>query len=229
MIKETTPNSDYIKAIAGKFDLDTVFTLILNEKSIVKLASIIQCRNLEVLNLSRNKIILLTGIEGLTDLKVLDLSYNKIKNIDNLKSLSKLRNLSLQGNFIEKINNLEVFLKQLTCLERLYLQEMSGREANPICKIENYRDTFFGYCIKLKILDGSSKEVDFLSSMKGMDSNIDSNNIDFEDIKFDFKSSINTNALKLIQDSNFYQDIKEYDKNYVKVKKEIELDNKNFK
>ena len=46
MIKEINPSVEYLKAITGKFDLETVFNLTLENKSISKLNAIPQCTSL---------------------------------------------------------------------------------------------------------------------------------------------------------------------------------------
>lgn len=229
MIKEVVPTSEYIKAIAGKFDLDTVFLLDLPEKSIVSLSAIVNCKFLVFLNLSRNKISVVSGLENLIDLKYLDISYNKIKSIDNLASLGKLKCLKAQGNLIQQINDIPKFLKGLVSIEKLYFQEMSGKDNNPITKIKDYRQSFFQNSLTLKYLDGTTKDIDFISDMSGINELNVQTNFNTENINPDYKKLINTNSSKFMEDTKFYENVREYDKNYDKLKKEIENDTKALK
>lgn len=167
MIKEIIPNNDFIKAHSNKFDLEIIFYLNFQEKSIVKLGSICSCLNLIQLNLSRNKLTDLKGIELLVELKNLDLSFNKIKSIENLSSCKKLKCLYLQGNLIDKnINSVTSSLSNLKSLTKLYFQEISGNNSNPICSVDGYRETIFKTCVKLNNLDGTTKEIDLISMYK---------------------------------------------------------------
>jgi internalin A len=119
MIKETNATKEYLKAITGKFDIETIFVLNLKEKNLTKPNAIVLCLNLTVLNLSYNKLNSVSGMGALKDLKFLDLSYNQITNIDDLEYLSGLKNLKLQGNKIDMPKNFAQRFKNLVYLEKL--------------------------------------------------------------------------------------------------------------
>ena len=87
MIKEVNLTDEYLKAITGKFDLETVFNLELVNKSIGSLGSIPKCTSLLYLDLSHNNISSINGLDNLDSLvhiMFIDLSYNKISNISNI-------------------------------------------------------------------------------------------------------------------------------------------------
>ena len=164
MIKETNAKKEYLKAITGKFDLETIFVLNLKEKNLTKPTAIVLCLNLTVLNLSYNKLNSVSGMGALKDLKFLDLSYNQITNIDDLEYLSGLKNLKLQGNKIDMPKNFAQRFKNLVCLEKLAFQEfdMNKKSQNPICKIQNYRIEIFSVFVNLKFLDLVRKDSESL-------------------------------------------------------------------
>jgi hypothetical protein len=164
MIKETNATKEYLKAITGKFDLESIFVLNLKEKNLAKLNAVILCINLTVLNLSCNKLNSVSGIGALKDLQFLDLSYNQITNIDDLEYLTSLKNLKLQGNKIDMPRNFGQRFKNLVCLEKMAFQEfdMNRKSLNPICKTQNYRNEMFSVFVNLKSLDFVRKESESL-------------------------------------------------------------------
>ena len=128
MIKELNLSVDYLKAISGKFDVETIFNLMLPEKSknkknflykfilldIAKSGNLGKCKNLVSLNIANNKLPNCSGLETLKDLVYLDLSYNLLFNMDGLEYLIKLKTLRIQGNKIDKSKNvLYYFTKNL--------------------------------------------------------------------------------------------------------------------
>ena len=64
MIKATL-SDEYIKAITGSFDLETIFDLELTQKSITSLGSLPKCVSLVYLDLSQNRITEILGIGNL--------------------------------------------------------------------------------------------------------------------------------------------------------------------
>ena len=117
MNRDTNINVDYLKAVSGKFDLETIFNLDLNGKSktdlitgISKVGSLVQCSNLVFLNLKSNKISSLTGLGSLAQLIILDLSFNMLTTIDSLEEIPKLKYLKLQGNKIDKFKSVTIVL-----------------------------------------------------------------------------------------------------------------------
>lgn len=189
MIKETNVSVDYLKAITGKFDLETIFNLNLKEKNITKLNAINKCKNLTYIVLSNNKISSISGIDNLRDLRYLDLSFNNLISIDGLEYVIKLKNLKLIGNKIDYSKNFTKF-KNLTSLEKLFFQEISCNEAtaNPICKINNYRSEMFKIFVNLKILDGFRIEIMPFGLKLGTAEN-ETVKINSEDYNFNFKES----------------------------------------
>ena len=82
MIKDINPTEEYLKAVTGKFDLETIFSLDLQNKSISKLSAIPNCTSLILLNLSKNKLTSVSSLSPLIQLNYLDLSFNSISSID---------------------------------------------------------------------------------------------------------------------------------------------------
>jgi Leucine-rich repeat (LRR) protein len=191
MIKETNVSVDYLKAITGKFDLETIFNLNLKEKNISKLNAITKCKSLTFLVLSNNKISSISGIDNLRDLRYLDLSFNQLISIDGLEYMIKLKSLKLVGNKIDYTKNFQKF-KNLTSLEKLFFQEISCNEAtaNPICKMNNYRNEMFKIFVSLKNLDGFRKEMEPFCMKLGTAEN-ETLKINSEDYNFNFKESKN--------------------------------------
>ena len=130
---------------------------------ISKIGAMSQCSNLVFLNLKSNKLSNLTGL-CLNQLVMLDLSFNMITNLDTLDEMSKLKYLKLQGNKIDKFKSVHnniikiTKLKSFKSLENVLLQEVNGNAANPICKLENYRNEVFSIAPSLKSLDSIRRE-----------------------------------------------------------------------
>jgi hypothetical protein len=189
MIKETNLSDGYLKAISGKFDVDIIFSLNLKDKSINKLNSVIKCKNLVFLNLSNNKISNISGIDGLKELVYLNMSFNQLWSIDGIEFLIKLKHLKLAGNKIDNSKNFIKF-KSLTNLTKLYFQEVSHNDAtaNPICKIQDYRNEMFKIFVNLKALDGVKKDGEPLCNKLG---NLDKDDLklNIDDFSFNFKDS----------------------------------------
>ena len=63
MIKDVNLSDEYLKAVTGKFDLETVFNLELVNKSISNLGAIPKCTSLLYLDLSHNNLSFIGGIQ----------------------------------------------------------------------------------------------------------------------------------------------------------------------
>lgn len=190
MQKETIPTAEYIKALSCRFDLGTVFNLNLSNKSITKLSAITSCVNLVVLNLSKNNLFSLNDFDKLTKLAMLDISFNQITSVEQLTGLSRLTTLIAQGNQIEIPNNLEKWVGSLKSISKIYFQEISGNNTNPICFSENYRDNMFKYAKTLRSLDGSPPDINIIDTIKNIDFKVPKE-INANQINFDFKSKQN--------------------------------------
>jgi hypothetical protein len=191
MIKEINVTLDYLKAVSGKFDIETIFNLNLSEKNIQKLNAIIKCKSLVFLNLSKNRINSLSGIENLKEILYLDISFNNLSNIDGLENLTKMKHLKLAGNKIEySIKEFEKF-KTLCNITKLFFQEISHSEAtaNPICRLTDYRKEMFRILPSLRTLDGMKKDIDCFSRKQNL-SEINEVKMNLEDFNFNFKESI---------------------------------------
>jgi hypothetical protein len=191
MIKETNVTTEYVKALTGKFDMETVFLINLNNKNISKINSIVKCKNLVLLNLSTNKLTSISGLENLTELTFLDLSFNNLTSMDGIDCLTKLRHLKLQGNKIDKPKNFNTRFKVLTKMEKLFFQSISQatETRNLICDIPNYRTEIFKLFVNLKSLDGIKKECDIFQSCETMDNKDVMNKLDINTFNFNFKES----------------------------------------
>ena len=225
-------SEEYIKAVTGSFDLETIFDLELTQKQIASLGSLPKCISLVYLDLSQNNIREIIGIDSLIELEFLDLSFNNISNIAPLGSLLKLRNLKLQGNNID--GPLPGSLKNMKKLEKVSFKciDMEDNKnkncTNPICSMNNYRKNIFECFTNLKWLDNIPKGMEEVDYNYQDDDDNDIKKIDVNDYKFDFGSEINLNVDELISKEdmeNSKKEIlnkyKEYEKGIEEIKKEL--------
>ena len=214
MIKEVNLTDEYLKAVTGKFDLETIFNLELVNKNVNSLGSIPKCKSLLYLDLSHNNISSINGMENLVHIMFLDLSYNNISNISNLQSLRDLINCKLQGNNIP--GPLPFFFSNFKKLEKLTFYEVPIQEkpdintSNPICEIENYRQTILDKLPKLMWLDGIPRGMEAFST-------------EFEDNDNDLKEKLNANNFNFSFDGKIKLDVEE-----ILPKNNIEIAKKNI-
>jgi len=185
--KEDNCSIEFLKAHTGKFEIETIFTLIIIDKNITQINSLSKCLNLIFLNLSKNNLFNISGLENLRNLRFCDLSFNFITNIENIESMTKLRHLKVICNKIEfskKIMNLKN-----SKIECLYLHEVNQIEksANPICLIHNYRNEIFKIFTNLKILDGILKNHDDFA-LKDNINETDIKKLNSSEFNFEFKT-----------------------------------------
>ena len=225
-------SDEYIKAVTGSFDLETIFDLELTQKNIISLGSLPKCISLVYLDLSQNRITEILGIDSLSELEFLDLSYNNISNIAPLGSLLKLRNLKLQGNNIN--GPLPGVLKNMKKLEKISFKciDMDNNKkknnTNPICSMINYRGNVFDCFSNLKWLDNVPKGMEEVDYEFKDDEDDDIKNINVNDYKFDFGSEIKLDIDEFISKEeieNSKKEImnkyKEYEKGVEDIKKEL--------
>ena len=231
MLKATL-SDEYIKAVTGSFDLETIFDLELTQKSITSLGSLPKCISLVYLDLSQNRITEIHGIDCLTELEFLDLSFNNISNIAPLGALLKLRNLKLQGNNIDA--PLPGSLKSLKKLEKISFKCIDMEDgknknnANPICKTDNYRNNIFEMFTNLKWLDNLPKGMEEVDYEYKNDEDDDIKKINVEDYKFDFGEEIKLNADEFISKEDMdnskkeiMNKFREYEQGVEEIKKEL--------
>ena len=152
---ETKLTPLFLKTVAQKFDLETIFILDVSDKNIQgNVGNLGDCLNLMNVDISRNRITMLTGMESLVNLKICNLSYNKLTSIDGIKGCTSLERLDLQGNLIKDIKAIERVAPSLTKLVNLYMQEFNGEGANPVCWQKVYRSGIKQFWPNLSSLDG---------------------------------------------------------------------------
>ena len=233
MIKDVNLSDEYLKAITGKFDLETVFNLELVNKSISNLGSIPKCTSLLYLDLNHNNLSSISGIQSLVHVMFLDLSYNKISDISYLNTFRDLINCKLQGNNIS--GPFPSFFVKMAKLEKLTFHEyhVTGQPnintSNPLCKNENYRQEVLNAVPQLMWLDGIPRDMeDFSTDFKDDDNDIkeklNPNNFDFT---FDGKIKLNQEEVLPkenieIAKKNIENHYEEFQKCLDKVKKELE-------
>ena len=233
MLSKTNLSEDYLKAVTGFFDLEIIFDLELTQKNITSLGSLPKCISLVYLDLSQNKISDITEIDSLVELKFLDLSFNNISNITPLSSLLKLRNLKLQGNNIN--GPLPNCLKNLKKLEQLTFKTINYEEkknvnvSNPICSMENYRNSVFSCFTNLKWLDNLPKGMEEIDCNYNDDEDEMINKIDVNSFKFNFNEEIKLDPNELISNEDIenakkeiQEKYNEYEKGIDEIKKELE-------
>ena len=233
MIKEIFLTDEYLKAITGKFDLETVFNLELVNKNISSLGSIPKCTSLLYLDLSHNNISSLNGIENLVHIMFLDLSYNKISDISNLKALKDLINCKLQGNNIS--GPLPSFFASFKKLEKLTFHEVpildkpDTNTSNPICESENYREETLNSLPKLMWLDGIPRGMEAFSAELDDNDNDLKEKLNPDNFNFSFDGKVKLNAEEIIPKENveivrknIEEKYSEFQKCLEQVKKDLE-------
>ena len=224
-------SDEYIKAVTGEFDLETIFDLELTQKQITSLGSLPKCISLVYLDLSQNQITEILGLDNLIELEFLDLSFNNISNIAPLGALLKLRNLKLHGNNIN--GPLPGSLKHMKKLEKISFKciDIDGKNkncTNPICSMNNYRRNIFECFTNLKWLDNIPKDMEEIDYDYKDDEDDDIKNIDVNEYKFDFWNEINLNIDEFISKEDIETSkkeiltkYKEYEKGVEDIKKEL--------
>ena len=233
MLSKTNLSEDYLKSVTGFFDLEIIFDLELNQKNISSLGALPKCISLVYLDLSQNKISDITEIDSLIELKFLDLSFNNISNITSLSSLLKLRNVKLQGNNID--GPLPNCLKNLKKLEQLTFKTINFEEkkninvSNPICSMDNYRNSVFSIFTNLKWLDNLPKGMEEIDYNYKDDEDDMINKIDVDSFKFNFNEEIKLDPNDLISNEDIENAKKEiqdkyneYEKGVEEIRKELE-------
>jgi hypothetical protein len=222
MNKETNCSIEFLKCVTGKFDIETVFMLNLQDRNISKLNSIIKCKNVIHLNLSYNKLNNLSGIEMMTDIVYLDLSNNILTTVDGLEYCTKIKNLKLIGNKIEYTKNF-ARLKTLINLENLSFQELNQNEktVNPICLINEYRNEMFKIFTSLRSLDGTRKKCEVFYQK------LNSNDCDFfkintDDFNFNIKDQVKINIDDISSKDNLDKNKAILDNKYNEFQRELE-------
>ena len=226
LLAKTNLSDDYLKSVTGNFDLETIFDIELEEKSITSLGSLPKCISLVYLDLSQNKLSEITQISSLIELKFLDLSFNSISNITPLSSLLKLRNLKLQGNNVD--GPLPDSLKNLKKLEQLTFKTINFEEnnnvnvSNPICSMNNYRNNVFSCFTNLRWLDNLPKDMEEIDyNFKDEEDDI-TNKFDLDSFDFNFSDKIKLDANELISNEDIENSKKEIQDKYDEYKKGLE-------
>ena len=233
MIKEVNLTDEYLKAVTGKFDLETVFNLELINKNINSLGSVPKCTSLLYLDLSHNNISSLNGMENLVHIMFLDISYNNISNISNLELLKDLMNCKLQGNNIS--GPLPSFFANFKKLEKLTFHEVPIQDkpdintSNPICESENYRQEILDKLPKLMWLDGIPRgmeafSIDFQNNDNYLKVQLKPNNFNFSfdrKVKLDTEEILPKENIEIVK-KNIEEQYNEFQKSLEQVKKEIE-------
>ena len=233
MIKEVNLSDEYLKAITGKFDLETVFNLELVNKNISSLGSIPKCTSLLYLDLSHNNLSSIIGIQTLVHIMFLDLSFNNISDISYLHSLRDLINCKLQGNNIN--GPIPTFFAEMKKLEKLTFYEfpINGKPqintSNPLCESSTYRDDVLNAVPQLMWLDGVPRGMEeFSNDIKDDDNDIkeklNPNNFNFS---FDGKIQLNkedvlpSENIEIVK-KNIEEQYGEFQKALEQVKKELD-------
>ena len=233
MIKDVNLSDEYLKAVTGKFDLETVFNLELVNKGISNLGSIPKCTSLLYLDLNHNNISSINGIQSLVHVMFLDLSFNKISDISYLLPLRDLINCKLQGNNIS--GPFPAFFAKMTKLEKLtfYEYHIVGKPnvntSNPLCENANYRQEILDAVPQLMWLDGVPRDMEeFSNEFKEDDKDI-KEKLNPDNFNFIFDGKINLNQEDVLPKENIENAKKniedhysEFQKCLEKVKKELE-------
>ena len=233
MIKDIDLSDEYLKAITGKFDLETVFNLELMNKNISYLGSIPKCTSMLYLDLSHNNLSSIMGLQSLVHIMFLDLSFNNISDISYLHSLRDLINCKLQGNNIS--GPIPDFFAKMKKLEKLTFYEypINGKPqintSNPICESSSYRQDVLDAIPQLMWLDGIPRGMDEFSNEFKDDDNDIREKLNPKNFDFTFDGKIKLNPEDVlpkenidIVKKNIEEQYGEFQKALEKVKKELE-------
>ncbi|KAL4460039.1 hypothetical protein ABPG74_003565 [Tetrahymena malaccensis] len=149
-----------LKTISNKFSTELIFHLDLSNQQLSNIDALQECKNLVLVNLSKNQIKDLFPLQHCVSITFLNVSGNQIQYLEYLKVMKQLTNLHAEENRIKNIKGLKG-LEECENLNSLFLQSLSGKEQNPLCSEEGYRDTVFSYLQQLKRLDSVPKNVKF--------------------------------------------------------------------
>eukprot|EP00877_Chromochloris_zofingiensis_P005874 jgi/Chrzof1/153/Cz01g05100.t1 len=153
--KPTEINNQLVKRVSLKFDTEIVFSLALSYAGLDSTVGIQCCPNLTSLNISHNQLTELQGLSTLTQLRRLDISHNTISSLDGLAGWVGLESIKAEGNKIANMNSLR--LSELACLpqlQTLYLRELDGSNANPVCSQASYKQHVVSTLPGITNLDG---------------------------------------------------------------------------
>eukprot|EP01062_Namystynia_karyoxenos_P083716 TRINITY_DN9686_c0_g1_i1.p1 TRINITY_DN9686_c0_g1~~TRINITY_DN9686_c0_g1_i1.p1 ORF type:complete len:270 (+),score=98.71 TRINITY_DN9686_c0_g1_i1:85-810(+) len=147
-------SEELVKLVTGQFDLASVLTLPLGGLGIRDLKGLAPLCNLTNLDLSGNRVAKLEGLDGLgRSLLRLDLRDNCVSRLEGLQPLQQLEVLRLQGNRVSDLDSV-LSLAGLPRLRALHLQDLGGRNANPVCRLPRYGDSVTRRLKSLSCLDG---------------------------------------------------------------------------
>ena len=226
MIKDGNLSDEYLKAVTGKFDLETVFNLELVNKSISNLGAIPKCTSLLYLDLSHNNLSFIGGIQTLVHVMFLDLSYNNISNISYLSSFRDLINCKLQGNNIS--GPIPSFFANMKKLEKLTFHEYNTNSqpnintSNPLCQNDNYRQEVLNAVPQLMWLDGIPRDMEEFSTEFKDDDNDIREKLNPNNFDFNFDGKIKLNQEEVLPKENIEEQYGEFQKALEQVKKELD-------
>ena len=226
MIKEVNLSDEYLKAITGKFDLETVFNLELVNKNISNLGSIPKCTSLLYLDLSHNNLSSIIGIQTLVHIMFLDLSFNNISDISYLHSLRDLINCKLQGNNIH--GPIPAFFAGMKKLEKLTFYEfpINGKPqintSNPLCESSTYRDDVLNAVPQLMWLDGIPRGMEEFSNDIKDDDNDIKEKLNPNNFNFSFDGKIQLNKEDVLPSENIEIVKKNIEEQYIEFQKALE-------
>mmetsp|Transcript_23361 Transcript_23361/g.41329 ORF Transcript_23361/g.41329 Transcript_23361/m.41329 type:complete len:248 (+) Transcript_23361:208-951(+) len=144
--------------VSGECLMESVFSLSLENKGIALSSVVDECFNLKKLNLANNQLQTLaigrTKLEPKEHLKYFDLSHNRLKNLDTFPICERLQILHLEGNLIDSIDDILVLKDLAPNLKQLFLQSVSGSDANPVCARSGYGRQIAQMLPDLQVLDG---------------------------------------------------------------------------
>ena len=147
-----------VLAEAGTFELGLVSTLAVRRKGVRRLLGLERCEALAELDLSGNLIERVEGLERAVKLRKLVLCGNRLRSVEGLECCVSLEHLLLQGNALEDLSWLG-HLQGLPALKSLYLRNVDGSQANPVCAWEDYRAQVLKALPGLRNLDGERQPV----------------------------------------------------------------------
>ena len=226
MLKEVNLSDEYLKAITGKFDLETVFNLELVNKNISNLGSIPKCTSLLYLDLSHNNLSSIIGIQTLVHIMFLDLSFNNISDISYMHSLRDLINCKLQGNNIH--GPIPTFFAGMKKLEKLTFYEfpINGKPqintSNPLCESSTYRDDVLNAVPQLMWLDGIPRGMEEFSSEIKDDDNDIKEKLNPNNFNFSFDGKIQLNKEDVLPSENIENVKKNIEEQYGEFQKALE-------
>lgn len=142
-----------ITSVEGLIYCTSLEDLSLEDNRVDSCENLQYCRSLRKLDLSRNELRIIHNFENIGSLTQLSIENNFISSLSALAQLSVLMELYIGNNEIEHMQEID----HLKNLPKLIIMDLSG---NLLCSLPDYRLYTLFRIRRLKVLDGSSVQIE---------------------------------------------------------------------